>query len=309
MKKCILLILIIGCLTGCIDKIDPTSVVVNSENGKPKNDMVFIPSGNFQMGNNKFTKVYVHTWVDKHRTQISELVRETVSEKWEEVYTDAYFIDRNEVSRGEYKMFCDATGAIFPNARKSEYSGNSYPITNISVEDAKAYAEWVGKRLPTSAEWEKAARGGLIKESYVQGQLPVISRNNWNALSNFHLLNQRASHILFSYVSSRDGRSLKPQPRRNLSVHTNIYRVNGYGIHDMGGNVSEYIQESLQPNLDGKYIVRGASYFSKYGYLSMLGRSEFIDAVRIGNADLVLNYKDFISSRYAIGFRCVRDLK
>jgi len=81
------------------------------------------------------------------------------------VYLDEYYIDKCEVTNRQYKQFCDATGRRYPEdpgwEGMSGYftSRPSYPVVNVSWEDATAYCAWVGKRPPTEAEWEKAARG------------------------------------------------------------------------------------------------------------------------------------------------------
>jgi serine/threonine-protein kinase len=65
----------------------------------------------------------------------------------------AYYIDRTEVSNGEYAKFCRAKG------RPEPLGGPNLPVVEITIQDARDYAAWAGKRLPTAQEWEKAARG------------------------------------------------------------------------------------------------------------------------------------------------------
>ena len=78
------------------------------------------------------------------------------------VSLNSFWIDRYPVTNADYTAFINATGhRCPPHWRASAYpdgQGN-YPVTNVNWEDAKTYAAWAGKRLPTEAEWEKAARG------------------------------------------------------------------------------------------------------------------------------------------------------
>ena len=71
--------------------------------------------------------------------------------------TPAYYIDKTEVSNQSYQAFCTATGhslpANFPSGKPS------YPVVNVTIGDAEAFAKWAGERLPSAREWEKAARG------------------------------------------------------------------------------------------------------------------------------------------------------
>lgn len=73
-----------------------------------------------------------------------------------------YYIDRFPVTNAEYKKFVEATGAPEPThwRRGAWPEGKAdHPVVNVTWEQAAAYADWVGKRLPTEEEWEKAARG------------------------------------------------------------------------------------------------------------------------------------------------------
>lgn len=80
-----------------------------------------------------------------------------------EVELPAFYVDRTEVTNASYKAFCDATSRAYPPDPPDDpgyfESKPGYPAVNVSYRDAEAYAAWAGKRLPTNAEWERAARG------------------------------------------------------------------------------------------------------------------------------------------------------
>ena len=141
------------------------------------------------------------------------------------VYLDAFYIDKYEVTNAQYKQFIDATpqwqkDSIDRGLHNGNYlalwNGNNYPtgkanhpVVYVSWYAAIAYAEWAGKRLPTEAEWEKAARSGLTSKKYPWGNDLDSSKANYNY----------------------NARNITP---------VGSYPSNGYGLYDMAGNVWEW---------------------------------------------------------------------
>ena len=91
-------------------------------------EMVLVPAGHFLFGENK-----------------------------EDATLPAYYIDKTEVTNQSYAVFRKATGHATPADFPSDKP--TYPVVNVTIDDAKAFAKWAGERLPTAREWEKAARG------------------------------------------------------------------------------------------------------------------------------------------------------
>jgi gamma-glutamyl hercynylcysteine S-oxide synthase len=134
------------------------------------------------------------------------------------IYLSSYYIDKYEVSNAEYTEFIKATDYSAP-AYWDYHQLNKphYPVTGVNWYDANAYCHWANKRLPTEAEWEKAARG------------PAGSIYPWgNELNlenaNFAKGETRSKHFTDSVDSHPNGKSY-------------------YGVYNMAGNVFEWVQD------------------------------------------------------------------
>ena len=95
------------------------------------------------------------------------------------VYTDAFWMDQHEVTYAQFTQFMEKKGY---SADAFGY-GDDHPVVAVDWHDAQAYCEWAGRRLPTEAEWEKAARGGLVEKKYPWGdEDPVCTKGAKNGV-------------------------------------------------------------------------------------------------------------------------------
>jgi formylglycine-generating enzyme len=138
------------------------------------------------------------------------------------VHVDSFYLDRHEVTNTQYLTFCQARGHTLPEfwGMTRYCSGQDFPdhpVIGISWQDAQAYCRWVGKRLPTEAEWEYASRGGLRGRPYPKGKT----------------------------ISPADGNYSKSDHQRPVAVGS--YAPNGYGLYDMQGNVVEWVSDRYDP--------------------------------------------------------------
>jgi iron(II)-dependent oxidoreductase len=186
-------------------------------------EMVKIPAGTFLMGSDKK--------VDRNAYQPEFPQRR--------VYLDAYEIDKYEVTTVQFLKFVLATD------RKPlidwQYEGGNFqetmanhPVMHVSWFDADAYCRWAGKRLPTSAEWEKAARGedGRV---YPWGNEPAgLSRANFGRTG------------LSGPVRDRPERLLLYPPIISVDKYDN--GVSPYGVFQLAGNVAEWTADWYDPH-------------------------------------------------------------
>ena len=196
--------------------------------------------------------------------------------------SDPFYMDTTEVTVGQFKEFVRETGYEYDRWDDvAKYSPtDDHPMIYVGWVDAGAYCEWAGKRLPTEKEWEFAARGGLIGKEFPWGDDESIAREYAN----------------FEGALGRDqwGKTTAP---------VGSFRPNGYGLHDMVGNVwewcadwydSDYYSKSPLRNPQGpssgnRRVLRGGSWGSSS--LSLRAASRF---VRDPSGTFTFN-----------GFRCV----
>ena len=173
--------------------------------------MVLIPAGDFEMGSN-----------DKDAEEDEKPVHT--------VYLDAFYIDKYEVTIGQYKQFVQETGHRAPDCFNMISDMDQEPVVGVSWYDAMAYAKWTGKRLPTEAEWEKAARGGLVGAKYPWGNTaPNGTQCNFA---------DKSRGTDWADKNADDGYA--------FIAPVGSFPANGYGLHDIGGNVSEWCLDEYQ---------------------------------------------------------------
>ena len=211
-----------------------TPFVVFAQHGKqPDNgykSMVFIPGATFKMGTDqaKISEIAEAFGVKKHPDTIqAETPQHTVTIR-------SFYLDKHEVTNSEFKKFVKKhtqwNAASIPKEFNNgnylkDWNGNDFPkgkpdhpVVNVSWYAAVAYCQSLGKRLPTEAEWEYAARGGLIDKTFPWGDEPVDK--------------MRANYA---------GSEIKS------TTPVGSYPANGYGLFDMAGNVWEFTADEWGP--------------------------------------------------------------
>ncbi|MFQ5645722.1 MAG: formylglycine-generating enzyme family protein [bacterium] len=237
--------------------------------------MVYIPAGEFVMGTViSGEKSYEGAYGFDKTPYANEIPQHKVS-------LEAFYIDRFEVTFGDYKKFLDATGCPKPrdwgNIDFVKRAG--FPVFGVTYKDAEAYAGWMNKRLPTEAEWERTARGASGRRFPWGDKIPALELKELKWL-------HEAGDLFFDCTPE--------------------------GVYDLVGNVSEWTSSWYLPykgngNPDADYgkknkVCRGFHYVSDDGhyYLKYFYRGAYRG---LGNPDRAYS---------KVGFRCavsVKDIK
>jgi formylglycine-generating enzyme required for sulfatase activity len=160
-----------------------------------------------------------------------------------------------------------------------------YPVVQIAYEDAEAYAKWAGKRLPTEAEWEFAARGGLAGKPYVWGD-EFRPGNKW--MANTHQ---------GQFPTRDDG----------MDGHVGItavaqYQPNGYGLYDMAGNVWQWTSDWYRPDTYARLVASGGVARNPNGPSTPYDPSEPGEKKKVQRGGSFLCTEQYCS-RYMVGTR------
>ena len=236
--------------TSTVNAPENSSVV--TERSKPT---ALIPAGSFVMGSFNFSNTL------PHRVQL-----------------DMFYMDVYEVTNGMYAECVADWECTPPNFTSSEtrisyYSDASYenyPVIHVNWSQAADYCAWAGGRLPTEAEWEYAARGGLPRSTYPWGEGIDCQQANYHP-------SVKPPGVLSD-----------PNPCIGDTSEVGSYAANGFGLYDMAGNVWEWVADwygvdyysnSPEDNPGGPASgdygdrgLRGGSWFNSEGYLNVAYR-------------------------------------
>ena len=277
------------CAPGCVHRAEaeaaltrlaPSNQILSDRlsDGSTGPELVVIPAGGFQMGSPAYEKGRYND-ESVHPTRIGK----------------AFAIGKYEVTFQQYDRFAKASGRALPNDHG--WGRGQRPVINVSWSDATAYADWLSQqtgfryRLPTEAEWEYAARGGVAGSRY-WGEEP----DQGCAYANAADLDGKQVFIGWTVMKCHDGQI--------YTAPVGGYHDNDFGLHDMLGNVLEWtcslydkenpspVQRCEEPAEDRQFVVRGGSWNDEPRNVRLAdrhrSRPEFQD--------------------YFLGFRLVREL-
>ncbi|MEN3334423.1 MAG: formylglycine-rating enzyme [Blastocatellia bacterium] len=278
-------------------QIPAPSTDTSSESPTAHTGMVLIKGGSFLMGASDGMPYEgpVHEinlnpyWIDMHEVTVAEFARFIAATGYQTDAEKYGWSGMFDADAGEWRKM-PAADWRHPEGPAHEIDPQE-PVTQISWNDATAYAAWAKKRLPTEAEWEYAARGGLAEKKYAWGE---DLKPGGKYLANWW------QGVFPTQQTGEDG-----YLRRAV---VGKFPPNGYGLYDMAGNVWEwcadwfdmsYYQTSPRHNPQGpaagkEKVIRGGSWMCSENYCQGFR----VAARSHASTDTGLNN---------LGFRCVQD--
>lgn len=301
---------------------------------KPRKVEVFIPAGTFEMGVSEDAAASALTQCqlayfppnNTPRQQTasgvfidfcSEYHSDLTHMQPRDVFLDAYAIDRDEVSVDDYRV-CVASGGCTLDALVAgdeRYINGPWPMVNATWDDAQSYCRWRGARLPTEAEWERAARGDRVGAEWPWGELeqPKDFNHGQPRIVAMREIERQISTVPFRFFGDpdeSDGAVLLAAPG------SYPWGESPFGTRDQAGNVAEWTADAyfhddrnrgydnlpaVNPVREGAAtqmrVIRGGSWRQP----TFVAKSNLRDPFN--------PYYDATQRFSHVGFRCARSLR
>ena len=209
MKQSVVVFTILLCVCAAFPAVAQQNAAQTQKTTLAPDSMVQIPAGEFWMGRSNAMPEdaedrWPRGWLDDRPANL--------------INVDAFSIDKYEVTNADYAKFLEAKGGKppwhWPEGRIAEGQENQ-AVSNVNWFEATEFCKWAGKRLPTEAEWEKAARGGMDRKVFP-----------WGDESN-----------------GPEGGPFPAVINQNKAQAVGTLKPNGYGLYDMIGNVMEWTND------------------------------------------------------------------
>ena len=271
--------------------------------------MVLIPAGEVAIGLSQ-AQLDLHNREHRISPSLADYTRPNGwALSYQTVYVDAFYMDTHEVTWRKYVAFtkesgyrCDRVERILSLWSQEQIDSiQDEPIVQLTMADMEAYAAFYGKAIPTEIEWEKAARGGRADTTYPWGNTIDPSHCNYNSQGLLNAIGSGGNFIL-------------------RLVDVGQYPPNGYGLYDMMGNASEFVDSEYNRRGNGVDTVvhRGGNcrsdayempvwFRQQHATGSGWGTTGFRCVKRIGaitgdlNSDGIVNVLDLVLIANAMG--------